>query len=357
MAHRILSGGCLLACLLTCLLPPASADETLRVATRHVPPFAIRDAGGDWSGLSIELWRRIAQDLGVAYRLEAMGLQEMLRGLETGEVDLAVAALTVTPKREERFDFSHPVHTSGLGIAVFPEATSGWWSLRGLLTSQFFQLSGVLLLLAVMAALAVWLFERRRNPGQFGGTGLAGVGSALWWAFVTLTTVGYGDKAPVTLGGRLVASLWMLACVVLVSVFTGSVASVLTVSQLATGINGPEDLQGVRVATVAASTSELWLLDRGIEPHGFSEVGEALQALVEGRVEAVVYDAPILRYLTSHDGGMGAEVLPGFFERQNYAFGLPEGHPLRERINRSLLKHLSSPHWRVLLQGYLGTDA
>ncbi len=346
----------LVFCFLMSLLQLADAGETLRIATRHVPPFAIKASDGSWSGLSIELWRRIADDLKLPYTLEAMGLQAMLRQLESDSIDLAVAALTVTPQREERFDFTHSFHTSGLGIAISTTATSNrswWYSLRGFLSSQVLQLVGLLSGLVLVAALVVWRLERKHNPAHFGGAGLKGVGSALWWAFVTLTTVGYGDKAPITVGGRVVASFWMLTSVVLVSVFTGSIASTLTVSQLESGIEGPDDLHGRRVATVESSTSEVWLRERGIDPQGFAEVADALHALTENRVDAVIYDAPILRYLSTSTS-TGFAVLPGFFERQSYAFGMPEGHPLREQVNRSLLKQLASAHWKVLLHGYLG---
>ncbi len=337
----------LLLCLFVTL--PACAD-TLRVATRHVPPFAIKAGDGSWSGLSIELWRKVAQDLGVPFKLRAMSLADMLRGLETGEVDVAVAALTVTPQREEVFDFTHPFHASGLGIAVGPHpAGSSFGSLRALLNQEVGRLAAILGGLVILTALLMWFLERRRNKQQFGD----GVGGAVWWSLVTLTTVGYGDKAPVTPGGRALASVWMLVSVVLLSVFTGTVASALTVSQLDAGIDGPEDLIGVRVGTVSSSTSEQWLRSQGIAPSGYQEVGDALRALAAGELDAVVYDAPILRYLST-TANSGFQVLPGFHERQTYAFGMPEGHPLREPINRALLRHTSSDHWKVLLQGYLG---
>ncbi|GAB3260638.1 potassium channel family protein [Larkinella harenae] len=47
---------------------------------------------------------------------------------------------------------------------------------------------------------------------------------ALWWAFVTITTVGYGDKFPVTTAGRLIAALLMVVGVGLFGTFTGYLA-------------------------------------------------------------------------------------------------------------------------------------
>lgn len=67
---------------------------------------------------------------------------------------------------------------------------------------------------------------------------------ALWWAFVTMTTVGYGDIYPVTPGGRLLAALLMITGVGLFGTFTGFIASwFLEVEQSETE-SGIETLRG-----------------------------------------------------------------------------------------------------------------
>jgi len=53
---------------------------------------------------------------------------------------------------------------------------------------------------------------------------IASISDAVWWAFATVTTVGYGDKYPVTDGGRIVATLLMAVGIALFSVITGSLA-------------------------------------------------------------------------------------------------------------------------------------
>jgi ABC-type amino acid transport substrate-binding protein len=202
--------------------------------------------------------------------------------------------------------------------------------------------------------LAVWWLERRRNPEQFGGSALQGVGSGFWWSAVTMTTVGYGDKAPATFGGRLVALVWMFASLILVSGFTAAIASALTLSGLEGSIRGPEDLPRVRVGSVADTTSADFLRRRGIRFIAHESPGEALSALSQGRLDAVVYDKPILRYLARTEIGPDIRMLPHTLDQQQYAIALPEGSPLREELNRALLAVIDGPDWRETLAAHLG---
>ena len=202
----------------------------------------------------------------------------------------------------------------------------------------------------------LWAFERRKNADQFGGKTTQGLGNAFWWSAVTMTTVGYGDKSPITVGGRLVALVWMFASILLIAGFTGSIASALTVSHLEGTIQGPEDLPGLQVGTVPDSTSERYLESRYVARRTYPSAREALLGLARGEVDAVVYDAPLLVYLVGHDEGLVGRlsVLPRRFERQDYAIALPPGDERREAINRRLLEVIGSDDWQEVLDRYLG---
>ena len=76
------------------------------------------------------------------------------------------------------------------------------------------------LLLMVCGAIAILYIERDNAQAN-----IKTFGDALWGAFVTITTVGYGDRYPVTTVGRLIAAVLMIAGVGLFGTFTGYVAS------------------------------------------------------------------------------------------------------------------------------------
>jgi len=337
-----------------CAQEGGGGGKVLVVGTKVAPPFAIKGDDGRWRGIGIELWEGIAEDLGVEYELRETDLEGLLTGLEDGSLDVSVAALTVTAPRERRVDFTHPFYSSGLGIAVPAGGTAGWLhALRGLVRPRFLAVVGSLAGILFIAGLLVWLFERRRNPEQF-GDGVHGLGSAFWWSAVTMTTVGYGDKAPVSAGGRAVALVWMFASVIMISGFTAAIASSLTVARLGAKVQGPDDLPRARVATVTGSTSEAYLEERFLRYEAFDTLPEALDAVAAGAADAVVYDAPLLRYLTQRREGSGLQVLPQTFEPQLYAIALPQGSTLREPINRALLERVSVPGWKTVLDRYLG---
>lgn len=331
------------------------SERTMVVATRHVPPFAIKEGDGSWTGISIELWNTVAAELGVETEFRDTSLDDMINGCAANRYDAAVAALTMTADREQKADFSHPFYNAGLGIAVVAKSKSGWLSLiKRLVSIEFVSAVAVLAVLLFSLGVLVWFFEHKRNPEQFGDGVTRGIASGFWWSAVTMTTVGYGDKSPVTFGGRAVALVWMFTSIVIISGMTAAIASALTVSQLETGIRGPGDLPGARVGTVKGATSDKYLRARRARVSTYATPADALDALDVGLVEAVVYDAPVLRYLANNKSKSLMHVLPQTFEPQNYAIALPPSSPDREAINRIILKHLAGDQWQDTLYRYLG---
>ncbi|WP_052462619.1 potassium channel family protein [Nigerium massiliense] len=75
-------------------------------------------------------------------------------------------------------------------------------------------------LLAFVGALAVLDAER-----EFPGGNITTFGDALWWAFTTMTTVGYGDLYPITTMGRFVAVGLMLGGIAILSTVTAAISS------------------------------------------------------------------------------------------------------------------------------------
>jgi polar amino acid transport system substrate-binding protein len=333
----------------------SAAHPTLNVGIKEAPPFAMKLADGSWGGISVDLWQSVAEDLGLDYTYRERDLAGLFDGLVSGDLDVSIGALTVTAAREERIDFTHPFHSSGLGIAVAKARSNLVAALvRRVFSREALAAFGGLAAFLFLGAFFLWLFERRKNGADFGGRAIDGLGNAFWWSAVTMTTVGYGDKVPRTRGGRVVGMIWMFTGVITISAFTASIASVLTLSQLEGAVRGPSDLPSVRVATIDASTSAQYLEDKHVPYRGYRNPRGALDTVAAGDSDAVVYDAPILRYLVKTHYTDRLRVLPSTFDRQSYAFALRPGSKLRERVNRAILERIAEPAWQDTLYRYLG---
>ncbi|HEY8145297.1 MAG TPA: transporter substrate-binding domain-containing protein [Kofleriaceae bacterium] len=336
---------------------PPAASQKLMVGTAPVPPFIIKGADGSWSGISIDLWRLLAEKLGLTYEIREYSVPELMAASKENTLDVIIS-VNITAEREKVNDVTHAFYSTGLAIAVVPRAdTSFLTTVRRIFSSRFLQIVLALVVILLVIGLLIWLAERRKNPAQFGGSPMRGIGAGFWWSAVTMTTVGYGDKSPVTVGGRALALIWMFGGVIMISSFTAAISSALTVSQLESPVSGPEDLPSVRVATVAPSAGARYLDRRGVAHRDFKDAAGALDALAAGEVDAVVYESPILRYLARSVHGARISVLGGTFDNHGYGFALKSGSPLREKLNVALLEAIASDAWAQTLRTYLGADA
>jgi polar amino acid transport system substrate-binding protein len=332
----------------------ATRDKVV-VAVADIPPFAMKTTDGRWEGLSIELWQAIVQELGVEFELREYTPDQLLDAVKRGEVDV-ISALAATKQHEIIMDLSHPYLRSGSAIAVTAEATKhSWFRFVGHLVSlNVLPVIGLLLLLSLIAGAIVWLFERRQNPEMFGGGAPRGIGHGIWWAIVTLTTVGYGDKAPKTLGGRLVALIWMLASVIIIASFTAAVTTSFTVVELKGKIRGLRDLPDVRVGSLAHSESLNFLAKRGIAVLPYENPKDGLQAIADKRIDAFVFNEAVLQHLVRTELQGRVQVLAGTFDHYYVSMAVPSGSPLREPLNRALLEITAKDDWLRLVELYMG---
>ena len=98
------------------------------------------------------------------------------------------------------------------------------------------------ILLVVFSSIAILQFETTVDAN------IKTPEDALWWAFVTITTVGYGDKVPLSTEGRLIAGLLMTAGVYLFGTFSGFVAAWFLEPEAKKGENERESLRQELVA-------------------------------------------------------------------------------------------------------------
>ncbi len=326
----------------------ATPSEPLVIGVFERPPYASRTNDGAWLGLAVDLWRLTAEGEGWRYEFRDIAPETAAEALSNNRVD-AVLAMDATPGAETAMDFSHPLHTATMGMAVQQRAAL-LRVLDGFLTWQFLRLVlGISAVLLVVGAL-IWLLERRRNDEQFSKSPLRGLGDGFWWAGVTLTTIGYGDKAPVTLPGRVVAMLWMLSGLAISAALT---AAVVNLTDMRNSVELPERFHDQRVGVVDGSTSASFLEAEGVELRRYGSVAEALRAMQAEEVDTVAAARPVLQATVAENGAFDTQVQRTDFDPHYVSIALSEDSDLREPLNRALLTRLTSESGWNLVARYL----
>jgi polar amino acid transport system substrate-binding protein len=346
------------------IAPPATQSYTpnhvLIVGTDQSPPFVIYNpTDKSYTGLTIELWKKIAQQLGYQYQIRYYPqFDQLLIDTAAGKIDVALSSITVNAQRQRIMDFTEPYFTTGLGIAVPVKYENTWVAAAcELITPRYLELLGAVGLLLLGSGALMWLLERKKNTKDFRRQIIPGIGDGIWWSAQTMTTLGYGDVVPRTFKGRLVGMIWMFCSVVIISSFTAAITSTMTLQTMTGPVTDSTDLTHVKVATIGPDTTSMdYLAQRGIQPVVFPHVFDALTALHAGTVDAVVYDTPLLQYQIQKNFQGDLRVLPGLIRIQYYAIALPPGSPLRRDINFALLNEVYNSDWQALITRYLGTQ-
>ncbi len=326
--------------------------DTLVIGVKDSPPFIFRNADGRLDGLSLQLWLLIAKELDQPYRIEEMNLQELLDRLEAGTIDLSINPLTVSSSRIKEMDFSQPFFATQSAVAVKASQEPGWLkTVRKFFSMRFLRV--VLLLFGVILVFGflVWLFEQHGNPEEF-EKGWRGVLSGIWWSAVTMTTVGYGDKSPRTTGGRIIALIWMFTAIIIISGFTASITSSLTVDQLSSQINNLNDLRKLKLGSLEASSSDRYLKASFFKVYHTGTLEAGMERVREGKLDGFVYDEPILQYALDNEGFNDLSLLPLRFNTQYYSFATHRNSNLMDRINPILLEQTEKASWNTILAQY-----
>jgi polar amino acid transport system substrate-binding protein len=338
--------------------PLAGSARELRVGLSGSPPFVMRE-GDDYGGISMDVWQELALDGTLAFRIVPQdSTEESLSEVAAGRLDLAIGPISITPERLERqrIEFTQPYFFSHIGLLLPAEPPGLWERIQ-----PFFGVAALSSLLVLFVSLflvgnLIWLAERGRNSDQFPPSYSRGVANGMWFAVVTLTTVGYGDRAPVTVAGRWIAGAWMIVTLLAVSSITAGLASAFTVSLASMSsedFHDPADLRGITVAVIDGTTSVRWGELLGSRLHRVVDLDEAADLLERGEVRGVIFDRPALRHYLAEHPARQLRLASFTIATESYGIALPQNSPLRRTLDISLLKLRQSGRVREIADQWL----
>ena len=334
---------------------PGSSEKPLEILLAPRPPFAFKDELGQWDGLSISLWREIAERLQIEFVLVETTLEQVVRAVREG-TGSTIIGVAITPERAKSSFLTHAFESSGVGIAtrerigLLPSVSA---SLEWM---EVLQLLLLLILLFFIAAVLIWICERRHEVKHFHPRASRGIPDGMWWSVVTFATIGYGYNVPQTIAGRIVAATWILFSVVLVALFTGIIASRITLTAGAYVVTGADDLGHKRVGAVDGTLTSTILRRLGVPFERFESDPDGVDALAQGRLDAFISDYSVLHYYVEPLRERGLRVLPHPIARDFIALSFSRSLPsnLLEAIDVAMLQEIATPDWTWVRHRYLG---
>lgn len=328
------------------------SPEKYIIGIAPTPPFVEKSPNG-FSGLSIASWEMVNKKLGWNYEYKTYNsLAELLHAVEQGEVDFSINPITVTDQRMTKMDFSQPYFISHTAIAQ-KKKSNALAVVRNLWSWKF--ISAILVLIGVIFVFGflVWIFERKKNPEEFGGKGFQGIKEGFWWSAVTMTTVGYGDKSPQTTGGRVIGLVWMFMAIIIISSLTASIASALTVESINNEINSVADLDRFNVVTVGSSSSEEFLNMYQINHGEVANGASGIAYLVDHPNDLFIYDQPILTYEVERQQLQDEiQVLKKTLKKDYFSYSFPKNSTLIKQVDPVLISAMKTMEWSRLMENY-----
>lgn len=334
---------------------PPPASNTLKAGIYVSPPFVMKEGSG-FSGMAIELWDMVATDLDLKTQyVEYDTFRDLVSATEHGEVDVAVTNLTITKDRARRIDFTHPWFDAGLRIMVGEEQGAGFWRvLGGLQASGHLKAYAWIIAIILLATVVLTFFDRHFDT-NFPRRWREGIAES----FYTVMSVATSGKPPSRKNlfgwmGRIWQGLWLVCGVAVLAYVTSSVTSVMTTLSLTSQINSAADLPGHPVGVFTGSVAEQYARDSGLHVRSYPHIEDAVQALENGRILAIVGDAPVLEYYVHTNPGVPLRVVGPIFDPDKYGFGLPPNSQLTRPLSIELIGAHESEAIEEIRKRYFG---
>jgi polar amino acid transport system substrate-binding protein len=318
-------------------------------------PLVIIGSNNKYDGFEIKLWEKIASKIGLKYKYREMPFKDLLSEVKKGAIDIAISGITRTKEREKDVSFSYFTMRSGLAILLSKKSKlSLIKTVKDFFSRNLKGVSKALVwffIVVILMAHVVWFFEK--GEGNVCSSYSEGIFDSVWWVLAIASTV--GGFAPVTIPGKLVGFFMTVFGVLLVGVFIAKITSLFAISTVKYKINSSGDLKEKRVATKEKTVSVDELERLGSKVYTEKSIEDAYEELRNERVDAVVFDEPVLRhYVKNQNEENDFLIVPEIFNRQTYGFAFQHESELRERVNRELLGMFESGEYDLLYKKWFG---
>nr|MBC6963397.1 cystine transporter subunit [Roseobacter litoralis] len=365
----------------------ADAPDVI-VAIRDAPPFTARSDSGLAEGFAVDIWTSIEHELtasGLMSKSQIImcdGIDDHLRALARGDVDVVISPLTITAQRMEGFDFSQQYLQSGLTLAHRTSSAIDFAAATGVIVQTISQpgvIRAILIFLAINLALAVLIRAALRagsTPDEI-ETGIGHWFDSMVEALVrTVGLKGLSEQFR-TRWGRLLEIFMALLGTVLSATILGVLTTAFVGSIGGLGGTPSSRLPEMRIATLEGSTAQAFLIAQYPQAEVnktqavctqaaiarevdnclvYATWPDAVEGLERGNVDAVLGDWVALTYLSRLDQYVDRiSVDSKVYRNEPYGWGISRDRSdLRRGIDKAMIELMRDPRWRKRIEAYLG---
>lgn len=232
--------------------------------------------------------------------------------------------------------FQAPIDKQHMPKTVMNAVFSGW---------PVFVLT---IVMAAMSGIVIWAFDSFCNP-DFPRSFFKGSWNGFWWAFVSMTTVGYGDRVPKSFIAKVFAFFWVLLGLVIIGLFTGSISTALTASCL----RSDDDLVGKSIVVFHGTPEEKFGTTSNAVTHPVKDIDSFVAKILSGEVNGGLLD--------SYGAGYYRDKLTPLrfskiFEENQYAHGFVTSNLINNIVIPKCLRQKLSKYEEEIDQIILSMD-
>lgn len=287
-----------------------STIRLLRVAWLSKPPYLMLSENNSLDELPYGLLRdtlspyivvncgRSHKPQSITYTFEDKGNNfrsesELVEILRRNEADVVAPIFEIPDDRQyKEFHFVKVDSYPGTDFITTDQETK---ALKVVLSAIFE--SWPLLVVAVnftaITGIIMWALDKHCNSEEFSPSFIKGSGDGIWWSFISMTTVGYGDKVPKSMAARIFSIFWILIGIVVMTLFMANITSALTTVTLETE---PASISNLKVAVLGNGTEYQHALHEGTHPEVYHKIDDMIQSVRTQEVNGMLLD----HYTASH---------------------------------------------------------
>ncbi|XP_023248542.1 uncharacterized protein LOC106638190 [Copidosoma floridanum] len=329
-------------------------------------------------GYSMDLLYHVSQDLEFRFDLHVAkdGLFGRRRGrngtwngvigeLLTGKAQLAFAPLSVYSHRSQVVDFTTPYYFSSVSFLIAPKERheiSLLAFLQPFSPELWIAVFTSLNITAMFVAAYEWFSPFGLNPWGRQRSKNFSIASALWvtWGLLCGHLVAF--KAPKSWPNKFLINVWGGFSVIFVASYTANIAALIAGLFFHSTVNNYYDrsLLLQKVSAPKASAAEYYVQQANprlwsyMSRYSVADVEDGVERLLNGSVDILIADTPIIDYYRLTDNGCRLEKIGDSIKEDTYAVGLSKGHPMRESISKVIANYTSTGLLDILQEKWYG---